>query len=84
MQIFSGSQSVHVRTVMATNPGWRKCVQFTLDMNFDSDVAKEAFSDKLRVVRSLLTPRGVQYLDNRELLLALFDCVQTAAKEKND
>ena len=53
--------------------GRRKRVRFTLDVNLESDIAKEAFSDKLATVRELLTPRGTSQLNNRELLLALFD-----------
>ena len=61
---------VYVRE-MATTAGRRKRVRFTLDVNFEGDVAKEAFSDKLTAV---LTPPCSPRLDNRELLLALFDC----------
>lgn len=49
----------------------RKHVRFTLDINFYSDIAKEAFADKLAAVRTLLMPRGAHKLDNRELLIAL-------------
>lgn len=59
---------------MATTTGRRKRVRFTLDVNFESDVTKQAFTDKLTTVRNLLTPRGSLPLDNREFLLALFDC----------
>ena len=51
----------------------RKRVRFTLDVNLESDIAKKAFYDKLATVRKLLTPRGTSQLNNRELILALFD-----------
>ena len=54
--------------------GRRKRVRFTLDVTFESEVAKQAFSDKLTAVRNLLTPRGANKLDNHDFLLALFDC----------
>ena len=59
--------------------GRRKRVRFTLDVNFESDVAKEAFSD---AVRNVLTPRGSPRLDNRELLLALFDCALSTHRDQ--
>ena len=52
----------------------RKRVRLTLDISFDNEAAKDAFTTRLSAVRSILTPRGRARLDNRELLLALFDC----------
>ena len=52
----------------------RKRVRHTLDISFDSEAAKEAFTTRLSAVRVILTPRGRSRLDNHELLLALFDC----------
>ena len=72
-----------VRSEMATASGRRKRVRFTLDINFESDVAKEAFFDKLTAVRNLLMPRGSQRLDNCELLSALFDCALTNHQQEH-
>ena len=67
---------------MATDRrGARKRVRFTLDINFESEVAKEAFTEKLTAVRNLLTPRGARKLDNRDLLLALFDCATAPGRQ---
>ena len=52
----------------------RKRVRHTLDISFDSEAAKDAFTTRLSAVRSILTPRGRARLHNRDLLLALFDC----------
>ena len=59
---------------MAADRGKRKRVRYTLDINFESEVAKDSFAQKLTAVRELLTPRGAPKLDNLHLLLALFDC----------
>ena len=53
----------------------KKRVRFTIDINFAREADKEAFSERLKAVRDLLTPRGSQTLNNYELLLALFDQV---------
>ena len=60
---------------MATDRGKRKRVRFTLEVNFESVVAKESFAEKLTAVRHLSTPRGAPkpMLDNLHLLLALID-----------
>ena len=52
-------------------------MRFTLDISFESEVEKTAFSQTLSIVRDLLTPRGAAKLDNREFLLALFDCARS-------
>ena len=62
---------------MANDARRRKRVRFTLDVNFDSEIAKTAFSDRLTAVRDLLTPSGAPRLDNKEFLLALFDRATT-------
>ena len=58
---------------MANDARRRKRVRFTLDVNFDSEIAKTAFSDRQTAVRDHLTPPGAPRLGNKEFLLALFD-----------
>ena len=73
--------------IMAADRGKRKRVRYTLDINFESEVAKDSFAQKLTAVRELLTPRGAPKLDNLHLLLALFDCATVptnAASETAD
>ena len=50
-------------------------VRFTLEVNFESVVAKESFAKMLTAVRDLSTPREAPELtlDNLHLLLALVD-----------
>ena len=44
-----------------------KRVHFTMDLNFTSEAEKDAFCERLSVVRDRLTPRGSQTLTNYEL-----------------
>ena len=60
---------------MATDRGKRKRVRFTLEVNFESVVAKESFVEMPKAVRNLSTPPGAPklVLDNLHLLLGLVD-----------
>ena len=57
--------------------GRRKRSRFTLDVNFESDVAKDAFVERLAAVRDLITPPGGARLDNRQFLTSLFELAET-------
>ena len=57
--------------------GRRKRSRFTLDVNFESDVAKDAFVERLAAVRDLITPPGGARLDNRQFLTSLFELAKT-------
>ena len=74
---------------MATERGKRKHVRFTLDVNFEGEVAKERFAEKLTVVRDLLTPRGAPKLDNSiycspslMVLPPTVDCLPTPVRQR--
>ena len=62
---------------MATDRGKRKCVRFTLEVNFESVVVKESFAKVLSAVWDLSTPREAPKLTlynlHVHLLLALVD-----------
>ena len=53
-----------------------KRVRYTIDPAFGSELEKTEFSERLNVVRDLLTPPGSARLDNQALMRALFDCAQ--------
>ena len=57
----------------------RKRVRFTFDMNFVSLEEKEAFQQRLKNVRQLLTPAGAPSLDNTSLFNALCDAVEAGS-----
>ena len=59
--------------------GRRKRSRFTLDVNFESDVAKDAFVERLAAVRDLITPPGGARLDNRQFLTSLFELAETTS-----
>ena len=62
---------------MAATTSQRKRVRFTLDVTFNNVSEKEAFTERLSAIRSLLTPCGQSTINNRELLHALFDCTDS-------
>ena len=51
---------------------------YTLDVHFASEQEKEAFTERLKAVRQLLTPAGSRPIDNCSLLNALFDAAEGA------
>ena len=44
-----------------------------LNVNFESDVAKDAFVERLAAVRDFIKPPGAARLDNRQFLTSLFE-----------
>lgn len=63
---------------MASSTTRTRCkrVRYTIDVAFGSELEKREFSERLNVVRDLLTPPGSARLDNQVLMRALFDCAQ--------
>ena len=56
--------------------GSRKRVRYTYDVHFVNQEEKEAFLQRLKNVRQLLTPAGCPSLDNCSLFNALCDAVE--------
>ncbi len=54
----------------------RKRVRYTFDIHFLDQVEKEAFQQRLKNTRELLTPAGRPPLDNLSLINTLFDFVE--------
>ncbi len=54
----------------------RNRVRHSLVVNFYTPAAKAAFSNRLELVRSFLTPDGQPELDNNGLMVAMFDLVE--------
>ena len=59
----------------------KKCVQFSVDVHFTSEVEKSSFSERLSSVRDRLTPRESQSLSNHELLMSPFSLVDKITSE---
>ncbi len=60
---------------MATTSS-RKRVRYTFDIHFLDQMEKEAFQQRLKNIRELLTPAGRPPLDNLSLINTLFDSVE--------
>ena len=58
--------------------GRKRPPRYTLDVHFASEQEKEAFTERLKAVRQLLTPAGSRPIDNCSLLNALFDAAEGA------
>ena len=54
----------------------RKRVRYNFDITFGTQEEKDAFMDRLRKVRQLLTPPECPTIDNNKLFCALFDAVE--------
>ena len=69
---------------MASSDSSRKRVRFTFDMKFVSHEEKEAFLQRLKNVRQLLTPEGAPSLDNTSLFNALCDAAEAGSHPTSD
>lgn len=54
----------------------RKRVRYNFDVTFGSQEEKDAFLDRLKSVRQLLTPPDCPTVDNNRLFKAMFDAVE--------
>ena len=64
--------------------GSRKRVRYTFDVHFVNQEEKEAFLQRLKNVRQLLTPAGCPSLDNCSLFNALCDAVEGVSQPTSD
>ena len=58
--------------------GRKRPPRYMLDVHFTSEREKEAFTERLKTVRQLLTPAGSRPIDICSLLNALFDAAEGA------
>ena len=54
----------------------RKHVRYNFDVTFGTQEEKDAFLDRLKTVRQLLTPPDCPTVDNNRLFKAMFDAVK--------
>jgi len=66
------------KSSMATSAK-KKQVRFTMDINFNSEVEKSVFCEKLSFIRGWLTLRGSTPINNHELMPSLFSLVDPVA-----
>ena len=55
----------------------RKRVRLSFDLHFTCEEQKQAFCNRISVVKTLLTPPGSRVIDNMSMLNALFDMVSS-------
>ena len=62
----------------------RKRVRYNFDVAFGTQEEKDAFMDRLRRVRQLLTPPQCPTVDNNRLFCAMFDAVEREVHHEQD